>query len=95
MSARSTTASRAKRKSEIGPKEAALAARDYFADVAQYDGEAILEEIERSSDGEHWLVTLGYHAKFLDEFVNEEKQYKLFQVDCRTGEVVSMRIRSV
>ncbi len=67
-----------------------------------------LEELELSGDGELWLVTLGYHI--LDKRAESQRgleaieispqnsckrEYKIFQVNVETGEVQSMKIRSL
>jgi len=49
-----------------------------------------LEEVEKSPDGLHWLVTLSYVRRVL---LAEQRIYKQFKVDAETGEVVSMTIR--
>lgn len=70
-----------------------------------------LEEIEFAEEQGVWLVTLGYDApcqpSSLDRFLKGgasvalgdvtayERTYKIFPVDAETGEVQSMKIRSV
>ncbi len=69
-----------------------------------------LEEIEFAEAQGVWLVTLGYDAPCqpsgLDRFLKGgsvpvgditayERTYKIFPVDAETGEVQSMKIRSV
>ena len=62
-----------------------------------------LEEVERTDDDEHWLVTLGYSApkdegeEDLNPFLGSqsEREYKQFEIDAQTGEVSAMRIRTI
>jgi hypothetical protein len=74
-----------------------------------------LEEVERSSDGDQWLITLGYNLKISKEEARAslgskigissimsdvmpdtvKREYKVFEVNARTGEVESMKIRTV
>jgi hypothetical protein len=77
-------------------KEAAQRASEYFANLyADRDVSNIqLEEVELSDDGKYWLITLSYpdHAAFLTSF---KRKYKVFTIDAATGEVKSMKIRTV
>lgn len=90
-------------------KEATQKALSYFEDL--YDEEVfsnvLLEEVERDEeDGTpYWFITVG----FTDENVKRKEQsgldvlkpadpprrYKRFKIDAETGEVISMKIRSV
>lgn len=68
-----------------------------------------LEEVEKSEDAEHWLITLGYDSRspapdmpsiFPPAITQEtawryERAYKLFRIDGDTGEIESMKIRKV
>lgn len=90
-------------------KEATQVALSYFEDL--YDENAfsnvLLEEVERDEeDGTpYWLITIG----FTDENAKRKersglaaispaappRRYKRFKIDAETGDVVSMKIRSV
>ncbi len=50
-----------------------------------------LEEVELTEDEKYWLVTLSY----LESMIETQRQYKSFKVDATSGEVQSMKIRSV
>lgn len=50
-----------------------------------------LEEVELTDDEKHWLITLSYR----DSHLTSERSYKKFTIDAETGEVQSMKIRSV
>lgn len=68
-----------------------------------------LEEVEKSKDADHWLITLGYDARSalppasslfastLDPGAKwkYERAYKLFRINADTGEIESMKIRKV
>jgi hypothetical protein len=61
-----------------------------------------IEEIDKTEDEKFWLITLGFDPirgaapKTLDKLLNPPKTaYKVFKVNAKTGEVVSMKIRQV
>ena len=81
-------------------KEAAQKASDYFA--ALYSGQGIsnvqLEEVELTDHGRYWLITLSYPqpSDLAGLFgTGSRREYKVFKIDARTGEVKSMKIRKV
>lgn len=86
-------------------KEAAQIAFDYFNDLYADApiSNVMLEEIERSeSEGEsYWLITLGFTDESqttsgpLASVTRSPRRYKVLEVDAKTGEVKSMKIRSV
>ena len=52
-----------------------------------------VEEIEVSDDGCYWLITLGFtHDPILKL---QKREYKQFKVNATTGQVESMKIRTV
>lgn len=55
-----------------------------------------LEEVELSSDDREWLITLGI-IDTANRFAAQagQRMYKIFRVNAETGEVHSMKIRSV
>ncbi len=81
-------------------KEAAQKALSHFRDVIQdaaYQNICV-EEIEKSEDGQFWLVTIGYDAPTKDSsyaLSNTVRRYKVFKVDILTEEVVSMKVRNL
>lgn len=84
----------------IGVKEAAEKAAEYFKDL--YDNQftnVLLEEAERKEEraGHYWLITLGYdRPSSLPQFARKgPRAFKVFKVNARTGEVISMKIREV
>ena len=67
-----------------------------------------LEELELSDSRLFWLVTLGYdipykpsgveklmNQSYLSEETLYRREYKIFSVDSQTGQVQSMKIRSI
>ena len=88
---------------KIDAKQAVVSAVDYFQDFFPRHAKSnmLLEELEESSDGKRWLVTLGYdtgHMVIRTVFAgggSSERAYKLFSVDSATGKVVSVKIRKV
>ena len=85
----------------IDVKTAVQAAVRYAKEVYGERGEAslLLEEVEPSSDERFWLITLSWPSP-ANPFValaraGSGRDYKIFEVDRETGEVRSMKIRSV
>ncbi len=86
-------------------KQAAQKASQYFAALyAEHSLSNVqLEEVELTEDGEYWLITLSYPTSRLTASgLNEQffartgpKEYKVFKIDAKTGEVKSMKIRKV
>ena len=78
----------------VDGKQAVVKAMEYVRGV--YDaadvGDLMLEEVERSEDGKHWYVTLGFTPR-VDASVSSERAYKVVKIVVDTGEVLSMKIR--
>ena len=76
-------------------KEAAQRASEYFAGL--YSGQSLsdvrLEEVEQADHGKYWLITLSYPV--LPGLNLGKKEYKVFKIDAKTGEVKSMKIRKL
>lgn len=85
----------------IDAKEAAQKAFSYFGDLFQgkfYN--FALEEVELSTDENHWLITVGYDPPTtglaqLTGDASNRRQYKLITIDSETGQVISMKIKSL
>lgn len=80
-------------------KEAAIKAKKYYEELAGSKNRINLEEIELSDDKKYWFITLGIYTPtnsmfLLSQGINEAVNYKTFQVDARSGEVVSMKIKN-
>ena len=83
----------------IDVKDATKAAIRYFSDLygSKYSNLA-LEEVELSNDEQYWLITLGYDVNELAQFFGPSKanrNYKIFKINARTGDIVSMKMREI
>ncbi len=76
----------------ITVKEAVDLARRYSFDLVGSLGEPMLEEVEFDEQGGVWKITLGY---FTNPFNTTFKEYKTFNIDADTGNLLSMKIRPV
>jgi hypothetical protein len=67
----------------------------FFPDAEQVQ----LEEVELSTDKAHWLITLSYEADSgsvaSSMLVGKAVRYKVFKLDTKSGEVLSMKIRNI
>ena len=83
----------------INAKEAAEKAKAhlgaFFPDAEQIQ----LEELELSPDKAYWLITLSYEGDSgsvaSSMLVGKSVRYKLFKLDTKSGEVISMKIRDI
>lgn len=94
----------------IDVKEAVRLAKEFASSLLESEkiSNLGLEAVERTEDGQHWLVTLGFSrpwASFgarrsespLDQVLpfrgpQPEREYKVFKVDAESGEVVAMQV---
>ena len=83
----------------IDAKTAALKARNYLVEIVGIQPEnATIEEVEVNETDNIVLITLGYWVsmqQFPMVMPTKQKEYKVFIVDRDSGEVLSMKIRSV
>lgn len=86
----------------IDVKQAVMKASEYFDEFFPEVVKKQLEEVEKVEDGKYWLITLSFpYNEYYEPSVMEmmsargKQQYKSFKVDANTGEVLSMKIRSV
>jgi hypothetical protein len=90
-------------KKPIQPQEAVKAAADYFSQVVMpidANTRLVLEELETSTDGKNWLVTLSHMdptapALFTLYPGSDKKLYKVFIVDAFTAQVKSMKAKKI
>lgn len=104
-----------KRETGVGieVKEAVRLAKEFASSLL--DSEKIsnlgLEAVERTEDGQHWLVTLGFSRPWassaarrtespLDQVLPfrgslPDREYKVFKVDAESGDVVAMQVFEV
>ena len=79
-------------------KDAVRAASAYFMELTGILTGVSVEEVELSEDGCFWLITLGYYDPanpFSGLVVRGVLSYKVFKIDAKTGQVVSMKVRKV
>lgn len=92
----------------INVKTAVTAANNYLQEmkdlIAIKFENLRLEEVELSENQGKWLITLGFDvpvktSSLADLMANAnstyQREYKIFEVDAVTGEVKSMKIRSL
>lgn len=77
-----------KKKKTVNVKMAGKQAIKYLCDIEDAVYDVQLEEVEKSDDGNFWLITLSYNTGILSN-----KKYKIFKIDISSGEVLSMKIR--
>ena len=83
----------------INVKEATDKAKEhllaFFPDAEQVQ----LEEVELSKDKAYWLITLSYEglssSVASSMLVGKSLLYKIFKLDAKQGEVISMKIRNI
>lgn len=67
----------------------------FFPDAEQVQ----LEEVELGTDKKHWLITLSYEggsgSVASSMLVGKSLRYKIFTLDAKSGEVLSMKIRDI
>jgi hypothetical protein len=83
----------------INVKEATEKAKEHLTAFFPDAEEVQLEEVELSPDNKHWLITLSYEADSgsvaSSMLVGKSLRYKVFKLDTKSGEVVSMKIRNI
>ncbi|NJO66188.1 MAG: hypothetical protein HC832_00950 [Leptolyngbyaceae cyanobacterium RM1_405_57] len=93
---------------EIDVKRAVIAATSYLQDMKDLMDVKLenlrLEEVELSEDEREWIITLGFDTPVRMNPLGKlalgtsslyQREYKLLKVDSETGEVKSMKIRSL
>ncbi len=86
----------------IDVKDASQKAFEHFTSLfpEQDLGKILLEEAELSEDEKFWLITLSYKSSepmgvVGSSVFSETRSYKVFKLDAETGEVKSMKIRTI
>ena len=87
----------------IDVKDAVRITLEYVREL--FDPEEIpnltLEEVEISPDGDHWLVTVSFQRSYakspIEAMTGHQSApiYKIVKVHAETGQVLSMKIRTV
>jgi hypothetical protein len=86
----------------INAKEAVRAAIQHAAEILEVPAEsALLEELELSEDQSTWRITLSVPQRSTQPnplgplHWLRDREYKIFEIDSKSGAVKSMRIRQV
>ncbi len=78
----------------VSPKEAVNRAIQYIKDFYPTVSDILLEEIELGEDN-NWYITLSFRIPASNPLAMLSKEYKQFKISSTTGEVLSMKIRTV
>ena len=83
----------------INVKEATDKAKEYLLSFFPDAENVQLEEVELTVDKAHWLVTISYegtsNSVASSLLVGKTVLYKVFRIDAKIGEVISMKIRDI
>lgn len=83
----------------INVKEATDKAKDSLVSFFPEAKNVQLEEVELTGDKAHWLVTMSFEGVTSSVasslLVGKSVLYKVFKIDARLGEVISMKIRDI
>jgi len=90
----------------VDVKEAVGKAMDYLKDMYQLDQfkDVLLEDVDISEDNKYWNVTIGFTrrqestsggpmATLIGQSTEFKREFKVFQIDAKTGDLRSMRSR--
>lgn len=81
----------------INVQDATARAREHLLSFFPDADEVQLEEVELTPDKAHWLVTLSYagiaNSVASSLLVGKSMRYKIFKLDAKTGDVISMKVR--
>ncbi len=73
-------------------KTAANFALKYLREITTRVLRLAVEEVELSSDGKYWYITLSYSESLSTAI---PPKYKVFKIDNLSGKVLSMKIRTL
>jgi hypothetical protein len=82
----------------VDGKQVVAKAMEYVKAVYESSqvADLMLEEVERSEDGKHWLVTLGFTPHESGAVGSAfERTFKVLKIVAETGEVLSMKTRKL
>jgi hypothetical protein len=90
----------------VDVKQAVAKAMDYLEDMYQIDRfkDVLLEEVDLTDDNKFWNVTIGFTrgqestsggpmATLIGQSAEFKREYKVFQIDAKTGDLRSMKGR--
>lgn len=83
----------------INVKEATDKAKEYLVSFFPDAENVQLEEVEMTEDKAYWFVTISYegisNSVASSLLVGKTVLYKIFKIDAKQGEVISMKIRDI
>ena len=79
----------------ISVKDAVARARDFLLELESTAGQLQLEEVQLSEGRGRWLITLSYILPGPLPTEPQPRKFKVFHINSRTGEVISMKIRQL
>lgn len=83
----------------INVKEATDKAKDYLGSFFPEAENVQLEEVELAAEKAYWLVTISFegisNSVASSLLVGKTILYKVFKIDAKSGEVISMKIRDI
>ena len=83
----------------INAKDASDKAKEYLLAFFPEAEQVQLEEVELSADKGHWMITMSYEgvsgSVASSMLVGKSLRYKIFKLDAKNGEVLSMKIRDI
>ncbi len=83
----------------IDVTEAADKARSHLVSFFPDAEKVQLEEAELTDDKVHWFITMSYegvaNSVASSLLVGKSLRYKIFKLDAKSGEVISMKIRDI
>jgi hypothetical protein len=83
----------------INVKEATDKAKEYLVSFFPDAENVQLEEVEMTGDKAHWFVTISYegvsNSVASSLLVGKTVLYKIFKINAKVGEVISMKIRDI
>ena len=88
------------KESRLDVKSAVLAAIGYLHDLDDFvpTDEVRLEETDHDDEGT-WLITVSTlnppEKGIMSQLIPTKRNYKLFRIDAKTGEVKSMKVRTL
>ena len=79
----------------ISAADAAKIASNYYRNISGNYDDLSIEEIEKNEEGTAWLITLGIPERGYAINRPSAKDYKVFEIDSDTKDVLSMKIRVI
>jgi hypothetical protein len=80
--------------SNVTARDAVKIASEYYQFITgNYTTHFIAEEVSRNALNDHWLITLSVGDQYDALFNKNKKEYKIFEIDSKSGEVLSMKMK--